>query len=147
VAAARRLSGSQAQWDAVAELVVERRQRLGIGQDDVVALSDNTVSKSVISLVENGRQLAYASRTMAGLARGLGWTADSIERILRGEEPDDDDEAMIALVERRGGRRVPLAGRTRATAALSGTIDVSDLSEEDRVQIEALVDRLRRSAG
>ncbi len=68
-------------WDRVGHLIRSRRAELDLTQDDL------GVSKAVASALENGRQTSYSTRTLARVARALGWTPDSIDRILAGGDP------------------------------------------------------------
>lgn len=69
-------------WARVAHLVRSRRAELDLTQDDL------GVSKAVASALENGRQVSYTTRTLARVCRALGWTPDSIDRIIVGGEPE-----------------------------------------------------------
>lgn len=69
------------QWARVATAVRDRRFELGLSQDEL------GISKAVVSLIENNRQDTYTRDALVKLARSLGWQANSIERVLAGDEP------------------------------------------------------------
>lgn len=84
----RTVRGDREGWQRVAARVTTRRiQELGLNADDVVERSGRRISLTVLSLIENARQDAYATRVIAGLCAALDWTSDSIERVLAGGEP------------------------------------------------------------
>lgn len=79
-------------WERVAAKVRARRLALGgRSVDEVIDVAEarygSTVSRTVVSLVENARQETYAIRSLRVLSTGLDWAPDSIERILAGAAP------------------------------------------------------------
>ena len=82
-------------WERVARVVATRRRSLGLSQDDVAEASGGTISKPVLSLVENARQSSYKPRTLAGLERALRWRPGSIDRILAGLDPEPVEPPML----------------------------------------------------
>ena len=89
------------QKQRVAAAIIARRDELNITQAQAVERADGGVSMPSWSLIENGRQGSYKARTLGGVCRALGWSTDSIERLLAGEppgllepptRPQDDDE-------------------------------------------------------
>lgn len=76
------------QQQRVAEAVRARREdELGLSQEQAVERAVEGVSKPVWSIMENARQASYKRRTKSAVCRALGWTADSLDRIARGEGP------------------------------------------------------------
>lgn len=110
------VTGSAEAWQRVADFVRERRLELGLGQGDL------GVSKSVASNVENGKQRSYARASLARITRALAWSPDSIEAILRGDEPR---AAGRAAGGRDGGAR---AGVGEELERLAG--HVAELTDE-----------------
>lgn len=82
------------QMQRVAAAVVERRG--SATQDEVVAKAGSGLSKPVLSIIENARQDSFKPRTLLALCRGLGWTPDSIDRILDGQPPREVDNDLDA---------------------------------------------------
>ncbi len=118
-------TGTPDAWRAVADAVRSRRRELRlVGRD----IENAGVSRTILSLIENGRQDRYETRLLVNLCRALQWAPDSIDRLLEGGQP------VVALTSRNG------TTETRAPAALSGKLE--QLSQSDRAYIEGLVDRL-----
>jgi transcriptional regulator with XRE-family HTH domain len=65
------------------DAVRARRKQLGLKQAEAAALAD--MAPSTWASVEQGRQPSPAIDTRRGICRALGWTPDSIDRVLRGE--------------------------------------------------------------
>lgn len=86
--AARVLTAGPEDWARVATHVYDRRfVDLGLTAVELVDRAGPGLSIGVVSLIENNRQASYAMRTILALCRGLGWTSDSVQRIIRGGEP------------------------------------------------------------
>lgn len=105
-------------WHRVADAVRQRRLLLGLPQ------GTGGVSPATWGKIENAKETSYKRRTLVAICRVLRWTPDSIDRLLRGEEPmllDPVDE-----VERLN------ANLNRATQPMT--------NEELAEQLEALAD-------
>lgn len=89
--AQRVVHGGRDAWQRVAEQVIARRLRLGLTQAEVADRSGGGVSLPVVQVAEGARQPndTMALRTARALSRALGWTDDSVERIVAGGEPVD----------------------------------------------------------
>jgi transcriptional regulator with XRE-family HTH domain len=74
-------------WERVAEAVRNRRHSLGLTQ--VEAAAAGGVSEPTWYLIEHARQDRYKPRTLRGIARALEWPEDAIDRIRRGEDPEN----------------------------------------------------------
>ena len=123
--AARAVSADQQQWERVSRRVNERRLALDLTAEELAALAGRGLTPGVLSQIENARKPSYAARTLTALCRGLGWTPDSIERILDDGEPlqaGGDDASMAERMERLE------AALDRFTGALN------DLANEVRSQ-------------
>lgn len=87
-------------WERVGQAIRARRLHLDIGQDQL------GISKAVASNLENGKQTSFARSSLMRVSRALGWTSDSIERMVRGEDPisaePSVDERLAALEARFG---------------------------------------------
>lgn len=98
-----------AEWTRVAETVKRRRTDLGLSQR-AAAFRATTSPTTWSSLETHGRPIDPLTKPK--VARALGWTTDSIDRILRGEDPevdgmirpaptlDDVDERISSLEDR-----------------------------------------------
>jgi hypothetical protein len=87
---ARRVTGDEEAWGRVADAVAARRLALapgGLRAAELVERANGAISLSLLSLIENARQTSYLQSKLASLSLALGWTHDSIERILAGGEP------------------------------------------------------------
>lgn len=77
----------QEAWDRVAVAVRNRRDILNLTQEEAAELTDGRVSTPNWRVVEAAGRLSYRRPTLLGVCSALEWTPDSIERILRGQEP------------------------------------------------------------
>lgn len=74
-------------WGRVAAAIKARRMALALRQEEATARSGGMVSRAVWSNLERAVQDTYRERTLIGVCRVLGWSDDSIDRILRGDDP------------------------------------------------------------
>ena len=83
-------------WQRVAECVRTRREELRLTQADAASLGG--ISEPSWNVLENNRQHSYKRRTLLAVCTALGWTSDSIERILDGHSPllQADVESQLA---------------------------------------------------
>jgi hypothetical protein len=116
-------------WARVAKAVLNRRTELGITVAEAVRRSGDTVSAAVWSILENARQDSYRPRTLAGVCRALGWTANSIDQILAGGQPTS-----------AGAQRAP-TGEPTVDRLLDA---VSELTDDEREQLIAIAETFRR---
>lgn len=113
-------------WRTVAALVRARIEEMGVSLREFERRAG--VSDTTLRAVLRGRPLVRADKR-AQLARGLGWTHDSIDRILRGEAPATAPDGAGAPAER---------------SHLALLAKIERLSDNDRRYIEGLVDGLLR---
>lgn len=76
------------QWDHFAKIVRSRRESLGLTQKEVAERSHGMLSAQVLQLVEGAKRARYRRRSLLGLMRVLGWSDESLERTLAGENPE-----------------------------------------------------------
>lgn len=105
-------------WEQVA-LYAKARMKL-LGKTRAQLVRDSGVSDVTLRKVLDNYQPLERPDKIAGLCAGLGWTSDSIDRILRGEHPEvipdgsapDFGERLEALERRfdRFERRLEAAG-------------------------------------
>lgn len=86
----------QADWERVANAVRERRTALGLSQSATKGVSPATWTK-----LENARQDSYKPFLLANVERVLQWPPGTIERLVRGEQPPEEDAERSASLEAR----------------------------------------------
>lgn len=131
---ARRVIGDRSGWERVADAVVKRREALGLTAAQVVERGGD-LSTSLLSLIENHHQDVYLARKLAAVCRALGWTPDSIERILAGDEPVEataSDKPARQSVDERLRTLERRLGITQADVA-------SKTNEQRLAELEALI--------
>lgn len=107
-------------WDQVAETVKQRRVTLGLSQR---AAADRAgVSPTTWASLELHHN-PVSDITAVGICRALGWTPDSIHRLLSGLGPTEDDEAsppvtLETLAESLAMLRAALVNLTERVEAL-----------------------------
>lgn len=80
---------SDEDWRRVGRRADDRRVELGLKIDDVVAASGGNLSRQTWNLIRKGEGgSARRPGKWAALCHALRWSTDSVERILRGEEPN-----------------------------------------------------------
>lgn len=75
------------QWARVGKYVQNRMDARGL-TDEAVA-SAARVSRATVAEIRAGKPRRRPARTRAPVSTALGWTSDSIQRILDGGEPED----------------------------------------------------------
>ena len=97
-------------WDRLAEQVTTRRAYLGYSIAQLAAVSG--LSTSTVDSLEHARKSSYDPATLAALEQALRWKQGSIERVLKGLDPqpqtDPDLDAVVAAWPRLspGARRM-----------------------------------------
>lgn len=91
-----------ADFERLAERVRARRHELGLTQSALA--TDAGATDRLIRSIELGEERNRHPGTLRAIAAALGWTPDSIDRILAGEEPKavkllapDQEERLLAL--------------------------------------------------
>jgi transcriptional regulator with XRE-family HTH domain len=85
-------------WKRVATRVRERREGLGLTQEQLAAQA--SVGTATIRLIESAGRDKYNRSTIVNVCRGLGWTTDSIDRLLKDQEPEVSPEPELSSEER-----------------------------------------------
>lgn len=124
-------------WKQIGDLIESFVTHEGLTWErfyDVSGVSEATVSK-----IRKGEPIVRRDKR-AEICRVLGWTGDSIDRILRGEEP----VAVTRPIARREGQSVLESQRLRRDLdALTDRIDRAlELCETNAVVIEELQHRV-----
>lgn len=69
------------EWERAGESVRRRREQLGLAQ------GERPPSQATWRKVEHGIDPPYRRATVTALCRSLGWTEDSYDRLLAGDDP------------------------------------------------------------
>ena len=80
------LCGVREQSEHLAKRIEQQRKALGYSPTGLATATG--LSLQAIKNIRKGEIRQYQDRTTGPLTRVLGWTPDSIERLLRGEEPE-----------------------------------------------------------
>lgn len=80
-----RMSDDQARWHAAAGAINERMHQLGLSQVDLIRRSG--VSAFTVRRLQKGVPANYREANVAKVCLALGWTADSLRRLLNGDDP------------------------------------------------------------
>ncbi len=142
-----RIEGTPEQWQRVADAVIARRVELGLSRPAALARAQHGVSESTWGTIERNQGVSYQLTTLGAICRALDWTADSIVRLLRGEEARDlsDDEKRQDSVDRLSNRAD--AGRETVReiqAVLAEQQALRAIVESLLARVESLEDRSRR---
>lgn len=99
----RFVTAEESAWQAVAAAIDARMAELGIDQRTVVSRAEDAgakLSQSSLGKLLAAKETSYRPTTLRVTSRALGWSGDSIERVVRGEAP------VIVADERSLERRV-----------------------------------------
>lgn len=118
---------------ALRDAVEKRRKELGLGPGALAEAAG--VTNEGLMPLRRGYRKQYQERLTAGVCRALGWTTDSIDRILAGgqpqllDQPDSDrlDQVLAELADLRtrierleAGRGSGRPGRPTSVTDLTG---------------------------
>jgi transcriptional regulator with XRE-family HTH domain len=83
-------------WDFLAQVVRERRENIGLSQEEVYEYGGP--KKSTVGKIENARETSYSTRTLQQLEEALGWDRGAVDQLLAVADQDDFSarEAEIA---------------------------------------------------
>lgn len=81
-------------WDRLAEIIRDRRESLGLTQDEAAMRSSDRVSVATWRDLEKARRSTFRRRTLYGVEDALGWPTGTVEKILRREPVDADAQAV-----------------------------------------------------
>lgn len=101
----------QPRWDLVALAVRFRREQLGYGIDDLAAHL-GIPADSWRTLEAGQRPSGFRKEHAAAASTALGWTPDSLDRIVRGRRPLDAPGALPTLAP--SGREPPASSAPAA---------------------------------
>lgn len=121
-------------WMNVAAAIDARMAELGIDQRTVVSRAEDAgakLSQSSLGKLLSGARPSYRPTTLRVTSLALGWSGDSIERILRGEPPEvvageDSLARRVAILEETTEtlRRVLTEIRDRQVHGLVETVSI-----------------------
>jgi len=86
-------------WERLGTLVTAERVRRG--HRSLAAFAAATgLSRTTLDSIEHARKSSYDPTTIATLEHALGWRTGSVERVLKGLQPEvDGDPDLTALVD------------------------------------------------
>lgn len=105
-------------WDRLAALVTEQRARLGYSIAQLSAMSG--LSTSTLDNIEHDRKTSYDPATLAALERALRWRPGSVDRVLKGLEPQLVQDPELDAIIQAWPRLSPGARRMLAILAIEG---------------------------
>lgn len=112
----------------MSEAVESRRQALGLSPGRFAEATGLT--RQGAANVRSGKRRLYQDDTIHGVARALRWRRDWYERLLAGEEPEEDDHVPSGLLDALDER---LARVEEALELISDRLDRA-LARLDREQ-------------
>lgn len=118
-------------WQRLGRFVLARRNKLGITQVELQARGGP--SASTIQNIELCQITSLKPATKRKLAKGLGWTLESVDALLAG------GDATLALPPGTGGRAEVLYEGNGERIIIDIVAGVGELSEADRLEILAFI--------
>lgn len=86
-------------WERLGALVTAERVRRGHRSLAAFAAASG-LSTSTLDSIEFGRKTSYSPTTISALEHALGWRTGSVERVLKGLEPQlDEDPDLTAVID------------------------------------------------
>ena len=113
----------EGRWPVVGQAIRRRMQELAWLQADLIR--ESGLSDMTIRPFQDGEPNNSRPATRAKVAKALGWAPDAIDLILDGTDPAD-----LAIQN----------GRSPADEV----VDLTGLTEDDKAQIRAIVERFKR---
>jgi transcriptional regulator with XRE-family HTH domain len=93
-------------WPVVRNAIIQRMADLRLSATDL-ARASGLSEKHVRRLINGDDEAAPRNQTLWALCDGLGWSQDSIDRILHGDEPleaDPDESGEVTRLQQLDGR-------------------------------------------
>lgn len=121
----------KATWRRLGELLTARRVALG-GANRTRFMEEQGVVKQsrIISDIELGKRTNYERGTLSLIEHVYGWKPGSIERVLRGGDPE---VVEVAVYGQRGSGKTSLTLLAGQRAEMSDPADVLSSDDEDPV--------------
>lgn len=88
-------------WVRLGEAIRDRRRALGMSQLELAQAAG--ISEAMLRVIERARRTNVRPVTLGAVARALGWTRDSVDRVLAGGDPvlDEDRDRSVAELKRQ----------------------------------------------
>lgn len=86
-------------WETLRRAVVAERDARGLSQEDLAAAAGMT--RAALSNFETGKTRDPRGDTLQRIAKALGWTADYLAALARGEQPARSPSSQDLVVARR----------------------------------------------
>jgi transcriptional regulator with XRE-family HTH domain len=88
-------------WARLGEAIRDRRRALGMSQLELAQAAG--ISEAMLRVIERARRTNVRPVTLGAVARALGWTRDSVDRVLAGGDPvlDEDRDRSVAELKRQ----------------------------------------------
>ena len=126
-------------WAEVGRLVRQRRDRLGLTQNEVVTRAadingERSISTATINIIERGARDDYRRQTLIALARALDWPDDAVDRLRAGDDLDAivGEPPVTSAKIRNLERRVKVL-EERLEAAIAAQSDGNGVLRDRRV--------------
>jgi transcriptional regulator with XRE-family HTH domain len=103
-------------YNRLAKAVRSRRTSLGLRQSDL------GVSTARIGQVEQGKDAPLSALSAAAICRALGWSADSIDRVLGGGDPVVEDAGPTSFNVDERLSRLPKEKQASARAVVDAVL-------------------------
>ena len=112
-------------WEELAELVLDRRTRLGRSQVGVAevankVLGERSLTDQTVRIFEKVGRDGYRRQTLSAISVGLDWPPDALQRLQAGDDPASLETASTA--EAPPWEEL-LEGQRRVTEALERLAD------------------------
>lgn len=126
------LAAVRDEWELLALLVRDRRERLGWDQEDLAQYGGP--GKTTVGKIENARERRYSARTLQQIERALGWRRGTIQEDVLTLKPRDEHslwehadfrmDMYLNLIEEEAPDL--LAGPTQTTGSVASAASLSD---------------------
>lgn len=127
-------------WARVGKQVRIRRSELGLSISSAVARAGGGIQQTTWSKLENAQQESFSQRSLYAVARALGWSSDSVERMIEGRSPVEIGDAD--RVQELTRLNWLIEGEARdVVAGIQGLADALESLQQSVLEIE---ERLRR---
>lgn len=120
---------------ALRDAVEQRRKALGLGPGALAEAAG--VTNEGLMPLRKGYRKQYQERLTAGVCRALGWTTDSIDRILAGDQP--------VLADQQAGGRVEVL-EEQISSLLVEVARLARVVRQQGEQLAALTDAVTAQA-
>lgn len=106
-------------WERLATVVARERMRLGYRSLPAFAAASGLSARTLDS-IEHYRKTSYDPATLSALESALGWRTGSVERVLRGLDPEPIEDKDLQVLLAAWPKLSPSARRMMAIQAAEG---------------------------